>query len=154
MESVKKIRAFYYQDNDGNKLTMFYGRLVEPTGAGIAGIVGTDNAQRWCFIGKKIPMPVRCYTWFQGLNSYEMNRFVESTGYKLVMTVNLITGTVWHCPTVNEHIPDMDAIKYHIEKLYNGNNKHRLIRLYKTISGCNVSEAEKVVTDIIKNIGN
>lgn len=151
MENVKKIRAFYYQDNDGNKLTMFYGRLVDCTGVGI---VGTDNAQRWCFIGNKIPMPVRSGTWFQGFGFNKMNDFVESTGYKLVTTVNLIYGTVWYCPIVNKPIPDMDSIKYQIEKLYNGGNKLRLICLYQTIAGCSVSEANEVVTDIINNIDN
>lgn len=150
MENVKKIRAFYYQDNDGNKLTMFYGRLFD---SDLNCISSANNAQRWCFTGNKIPMPVRSGTWFQGFGYNKMNCFVESTGYHLVMTVNLIHGTVWHCPIIEKDrsTVDMDLIKHQIRKLYNGGNQIRLARLYQTIAGCSVSEAHEVVIDIINN---
>lgn len=147
MENIKKIRAFYYKDNQGNKLTMFYGRLFD---SAFNCISGTNNAQRWCFTGNKIPMPVRSGTWFQGFGYNEMNRFVESTGYHLVMTVNLIHGTVWKCPEL-EFTPDIDTIKHRIKRLYTGSNKLSLIRLYKEATGCNLSEANDVVTELLCN---
>ena len=140
---IQKIKAYYFKDRNGIKLTLCYGREVSDlTGE----IDNSPTDQRWVMYGKRIPMPVRSGTWFQGLSSVAMVNFLEANGYTLEASVNLSTG-IMHKYVYDEI--DMYDVEHHIRNAYRGDNKVALVMLYRDITGMSIHNANNAVNAII-----
>lgn len=143
---IKKIKAYYLKDSNGNELTLCYGREVnENTGE----VFTAANAQRWVMYGKRIPMPVRSGTWFQGLGDCEMVAWLNDAGYTLDAYVNLSTGIMHKCAENKISIFD---VEHHIRCAYRGDNKTALVALYKDITGMSIHDSRVAVEAIIDSI--
>lgn len=144
---IQKIKAYYFKDKNGTKLTLYYGREVSD----LTGKIDHSPAgQRWVMYGKRIPMPVRSGTWFQGLSSVAMVEFLEANGYTLEAYVNLGTGIMHKCN--NNKAIDMNDVERHIRQAYSGNNKLSLVLLYRDITGMSVHDANNSVNAIIDKV--
>lgn len=89
MENVKALVSYNLRHFESNKeLMMQYGRTLTAAG----NIDFNDSAQRWRFIGKQIPMPIRCDTWFQGLSATEMLDWLYRKGWILESRVDIGSG--------------------------------------------------------------
>ena len=75
--NVKAIRQYYFENSNGDKLSMFY-----------------SDDKRWSLKGNKIPFPIYAGTWFYGLSPDKMLKSIKTTGYILKAEINLITGKV------------------------------------------------------------
>ena len=77
MDSIKVIRIFNLVDVNGDKLQLrlgFIDKAVNRTGK-------NDTGLRWSFVGRKIPMPIRAYTWFNGFPEETMLSWLKANGW-------------------------------------------------------------------------
>lgn len=156
MEIVKPIICYNLRDPKGNKLELRYGRLLNDDGSILQGTI----AQRWSFVGKRIPMPVRSHTWFQGLSSTEMLEWLRREGWCLESRVVIGTGsaTIYKLPDkANEETTSLGGYREAYEKRFkdaikfiavNGTDVWA-VRVYQYAHDCDVLEARKAVREII-----
>lgn len=156
MEIVKPITCYNLRDPKGNKLELRYGMLLDEKG----NIQHTRSAQRWSFIGKRIPMPVRSGMWFQGLSATEMLDWLRRDGWCLESRVVIGTGsaTIYTLPDkANEETTSFGGYREAYEKRFkdaikliaeNGTDVWA-VRVYQYAHDCDVLEARKAVREIL-----
>lgn len=149
MEKIKALTTFVFADvMTGTHLTMQAGRVCNLNGTCITG----NAAQRWRFFGRRIPMPVRSGTWFQGLNPTEMIDWLGSYGYVLKARVDIESG-IGHtynqdgAPKGNGFTDSQ--IKRFVKSIYEASGLVQSIVFYKTAKGCLLTEARDAVNAIL-----
>lgn len=89
MEKVKALVSYNLRHSvSGTTLMMQYGRVSDDYG----NVINSTAAQRWRFIGRQIPIPVRCGTWFQGISATEMLDWLYREGWILESRVDIGSG--------------------------------------------------------------
>lgn len=156
MEIVTPITCYNLRDPKGNKLELQYGRVTDDN----KNFRMTATAQRWRFFGKRIPMPVRSGTWFQGLSVTEMLEWLRREGWCLESKVAIGTGfaTVYKLPDTPDDNGNKKATGYRyiyennfkdaIRLLCNKGYTNAAIRAYQYAHDCCTSEAHKAVMEI------
>ena len=138
MEHVRPLVSFNLRNANRDKLTLQYGRVLCANGNASSLV----EDQRWRFYGKKIPMPVRSGTWFQGLSTTEMLDWLKKEGWYPETHVNIGTGTAFvYDGKGNDGLAD--AIRYLCT-----NNRVQAIRVYKYIANCSIRDAVDAVNKI------
>lgn len=87
--NVKLVKAYGFTNEANESLTLQLGRLMDENG----NTMPCQEAQRWRFIGRNIPMPVRSGTWFEGMSFGTMRNWLENRGWQLQSSVSFITGS-------------------------------------------------------------
>ena len=99
-EKVTALVCFNLVNANGVKLRLYLGR-----DEGYADCYGNpDKGFRWSFVGSKIPMPVRAYTWFNGFPENTMLDWLKGNGWALRSRVEMGTGkaTIYELPKADE----------------------------------------------------
>lgn len=104
MEKIHPIRTYNFVDANGIELFMRLGVVVDENGVRVRN--NPDTGFRWCFEGKRIPMPVR--TWFNGYPEDTMLLWLKEKGWALRCVVDMKTGkaTVYDLPEAPEEHDD------------------------------------------------
>lgn len=100
-ENIDICYVYNLVDSNGTKLQLRLGRIK---GYANANLVCNDRGFRWSFVGSKIPMPVRAYTWFNGFPENIMLDWLKENGWALRSRVEMSTGkaTVYELPSADE----------------------------------------------------
>ena len=99
-EKINVKRVYNLVDANGNGLQLRLG-LIQGCKDGLP--VPDLYGWRWSFEGKKIPMPVRSCTWFNGFPEPIMLDWLKENGWALRSCVNMSTGraVVYELPFVD-----------------------------------------------------
>lgn len=102
MENIIKLKSYNLVNADGWRLQLYLGMDVDVNRTYTKGKL--DKGFRWSFVGTKIPMPVRAYTWFNGFPESVMLDWLKENGWALRTVVELPDGnaTVYELPFVDE----------------------------------------------------
>lgn len=97
-ENIDILRTYNLVNSNGNKLRLYLGRIQGSDD------YFSDRGFRWCFVGNKIPMPVRSGTWFNGFPENIMLDWLKGNGWALHTSVAMDTGvaTVYELPFYDE----------------------------------------------------
>ena len=165
-ENIDICYVYNLVDENGTKLQLRLGRLKGYSDELLA--YHCDQGFRWSFVGSKIPMPVRAYTWFNGFPENIMLDWLKGNGWALRSRVEMGTGkaTVYELPFVDkpskgnekpteeykltdEAIRRGEAVlKEAIRLLCNNGSALSAIALYRLAHPCTLVEAKHVVDDI------
>lgn len=157
-EKITTLVCFNLVNADGVKLRLYLGR-----DEGYADCYGNpDKGFRWSFVGSKIPMPVRAYTWFNGFPENIMLDWLKGNGWALRSRVKMSTGkaTVYELPFYdepskgNENPINMSdeynrkAFEDAINRYMHDHNILMAVRLYRYAHGGSLLDAHKKVMEI------
>lgn len=152
MEKVKTFRVYNLLNENGDKLRLCLGYVTNTT----AMYEEANQILRWCFNGKKIPMPVRSGCWFNGFPENIMLDWLKGNGWHLRTRVDLDSGhaVVFDLPDSkgNEEYIDSFVDKAIIcaMKLMWTSGKHiKAIHLYRHLYGGTLDEAAIAVKGIV-----
>ena len=148
-------------DNKGNKLLLRLGRHYKTECIPYHG----DQGFRWSFVGKKIPMPVRSETWFNGFPEEIMVNWLMDNGWVVQSKVEMGSGKVYiyNMPKGdgsskgNETYELTDqaislgerALRETIKILADNGNKLKAVALYRYVHPSSLVDAKHAV-DIIQ----
>ena len=143
-------------DINGNKLQLRLGRL-KGYGDELRSY-HCDQGFRWSFVGPKIPIPVRAYTWFNGFPENIMLDWLKGNGWALRSRVEMSTGkaTVYELPKAEEPSKGNEvyklpmhaissgerALRDAVQWMCNNGNKLGAICLYRYCHPCSLSDAK------------
>lgn len=93
---IKLIKTILFRDSNGNDLRLTLGQIedMEAYGRFMGFRNADDKGFRWSFVGRRIPMPIRSYEWFNGFPEDTMVPWVKAQGYNVVATTNHVTGSI------------------------------------------------------------
>lgn len=129
-ENIDICYVFNLLDSNGTKLQLRLGRIKYSED------YLPDKGFRWSFVGPKIPMPVRAYTWFNGFPENIMLDWLKGNGWALRSRVEMSTGkaTVYELPTSNgNNIPELGKVAS-AKEMYDGTISAALENAMKAIS--------------------
>ena len=159
-ENIDILRVYNLVDSNGTKLQLRLGRYK------YSDDYLPDKGFRWSFVGSKIPMPVRAYTWFNGFPENIMLDWLKGNGWVLRSRVEMGTGkaTVYELPFHGEpskgnekstvQLTDVavrqgeSALSEAIRLLCNQGSVLSAIALYRYIYHCTLVEAKNAVDAI------
>ena len=151
MEKIKVIRAYNFINEDGDKLQLQLGRYTNTECIPYHG----DMGFRWAFNGKKIPMPVRASTWFNGFPENIMLDWLKGNGWALRSCVDMNTSraTVCELPFIDNTRKGNTNIGervFHsvIRELVASGRRLSASHLYRYANGGTLSDAEEAVREI------
>lgn len=154
MENITTIKVYNLLDANGNKLRLRLGR------SDYFNLHIGDKGYRWSFVGTRIPMPVRAYTWFNGFPEPVMLEWLKGNGWCLRSIAYVLTGEVdvFDLPNGNEDLNieitpercEHDEKKFCevIRELVNDGRKATATCLYRYANGGSLSDAFHAVTEI------
>ncbi len=162
-ENVDILRTYNLVNSNGNKLRLYLGRIEESDD------YFGDKGFRWCFVGNRIPMPVRSGTWFNGFPEHIMLDWLKGNGWALHTSVSTNTGivTVYELPFYDEpskgneksidayqmsdHAAELnkEAFEEAIRIMYSDRGKVAAIRLYRYAHPCLLCDANRAVDAIL-----
>lgn len=156
MTDVNVLKIYNFVDSDNNQLQLRFGVLVDRDD-----LPPKDMGWRWSFVGTKIPMPVRCGTWFSGFPADIMLDWLKSQGWTACACVNLITGKVIVyesqvksklCDVLSKLKPldilEERALATALTLLVKNGNVTRACMLYRYIYGGSINDANKAIRTI------
>lgn len=160
-ENIDICYVYNLVDSNGTKLQLRLGRFK---GFANANIVCDDRGFRWSFVGSKIPMPVRSYTWFNGFPEQTMLDWLKGNGWALRSSVEMSTGkaTVYELPKAEEHSKGNEtyelpihainagerALKYAVRMMCDNGNKLDAVSLYRYVHPTRLLAAKDAVDAI------
>ena len=166
MRDVKVFKVFNLVDNNGNKLQLRLGCLKSR--AGEVCISNADHGYRWSFIGKKIPMPVRSGTWFNGFPEDTMLDWLRESGWALHTCVWMGDGSAiaYELPDSPESSKGNDAAVANaglheffkstfddvIKDLVKEQKRITAVRVYRYAHGGSLQDATNAVREICGSI--
>lgn len=162
-ENIDVYYVYNLVDSNGTKLQLRLGRLKYSED------YLPDKGFRWSFVGFKIPMPVRAYTWFNGFPENIMLDWLKANGWALRSRVEMGTGkaTIYELPKADESskgnekptavykMPDHatrqseEAFRTAIRMMYNDRSKVHAINLYRYAHPCHLCDANIAVDAIL-----
>lgn len=148
-------------DSKGNKLLLRLGRHYNTECIPYHG----DQGFRWSFVGKKIPMPVRSETWFNGFPEEIMVNWLMDNGWVVQSKVEMGSGKVYIYNMPNEDEPSKGnessyeltelmisqgerALQFAIKTLADNGDKIKAVMLYRYIHPCPLIDAKHAVDAI------
>ena len=160
-DKITTLVCFNLVNADGVKLRMYLGR-----DKGYTDCYGDlDKGFRWSFVGSKIPMPVRAYTWFNGFPENIMLDWLKGNGWALRSRVDMGTGkaTIYELPKAEEPskgndtyvLPDYvirageRAFREAIKTLYNHGSRIDATNLYRYVHHTCLFDANDAVKAIV-----
>ena len=157
-EKITTLVCFKLVNADGGKLRLYLGR-----DEGYADCYGNpDKGFRWSFVGSKIPMPVRAYTWFNGFPENIMLDWLKGNGWALRSRVEMSTGkaTVYELPFVDEpskgnetpYVAYKDTFDDVLRELVRNGRRITAVRLYRYAHGGTLQESTNATREICKGI--
>ena len=149
MRNVNVILTYNLVDCNGNKLTLCFGELKSRYD--YVCISNADKGYRWRFTGKKIPMPVRSGTWFNGFPADVMLDWLKGNGWYVHTRVNMTTGNahVYELPKGNDRREeDEKAFREVIRQLHDDGKSVTATRLYCDANGGDMRDAYYAVREI------
>lgn len=117
-EKITALVCFNLVNTDGVKLRLYLGR-----DEGYADCYGNpDKGFRWSFVGTRIPMPVRAYTWFNGFPENTMLDWLKGNGWALRSRVEMSTGkaTIYELPCAEEPSKGNETYELPIYAIHSG----------------------------------
>lgn len=162
-ENIHILRVYNLVNSNGNKLRLYLGRII-----GSDDYFG-DKGFRWCFVGNRIPMPVRSDTWFNGFPEHIMLDWLKGNGWALHASVTLSTGVVTVCelPSYDEpnkgneedirilperHSHEEYVFREIIRDLVSNGKRMRAVSLYRYANGGEIRDARNAVMEICNEI--
>ena len=161
-ENIDICYVYNLLDSNGNKLQLRLGRI---NGYANANLVCNDRGFRWSFVGSKIPMPVRAYTWFNGFPENIMLDWLKGNGWALRSRVEMSTGkaTIYELPKAEESSKGNNeyelpihaihsgerALKDAVRLLYNNGSRVEAISLYRYVHPTCLLAAHDAVKAIV-----
>lgn len=166
MRNVKVAKVYNLVDSNGNKLQLELGLLKNRDGE--ICISNADAGWRWRFIGKKIPMPVRSRTWFNGFPEAIMFDWLKGNGWYPHTCVDMASGyaKVYELPNAEEpskgnedankayvipiHVKVAGEIAFRdaIRDICNDGRKMTAICMYRYVHPCSLEDANLAVNAI------
>lgn len=158
-ETIDVLYTYNLVDANGNKLQLNLGHIKGSED--FPGCVHVDKGYRWRFIGRKIPMPVRNRTWFNGFPVETMMDWLKANGWYLRSRVTVPSGEVniFELPDMSQ-LPTKDDIPAYISvkgkqvledcirHLCANGMKLDAICLYRYVNPCTLSEGKYAVDKI------
>lgn len=117
-EKITTLVCFNLVNADGVKLRLYLGR-----DEGYADCYGNpDKGFRWSFVGTRIPMPVRAYTWFNGFPENIMLEWLKGNGWALHSRVEMGTGkaTIYELPKEEKPSKGNETYELPIHAIHSG----------------------------------
>lgn len=150
MEKVKALSAYTLHNDKGEKLMMYYGRVLEANGTICS---GKTKDQRYCFVGRNIPMPVRSNTWFEGFSEDTMLLWLHEHGWYAQARVRLSDGVIHLYHSTNIEKDKFDTAKFNeiINELWNNSRRVTACHLYRYAHGGTLDEASRAIRVIVDN---
>ena len=160
-ENIDILRTYNLVNSKGNKLRLYLGRIE-----GSDDYFG-DKGFRWCFVGSRIPMPVRSGTWFNGFPEHIMLDWLKGNGWALHVSVTMSTCVATVCdlpddePSKGNENPYTGLIRYTaderafcevIRDLVKSGKRIQADRLYRYANGCDLKDAVRAVREICGEI--
>lgn len=162
-ENIDICYVYNLVDSKGTKLQLRLGRIKGYGDELLA--YHCDQGFRWSFVGSKIPMPVRAYTWFNGFPENTMLDWLKGNGWALHSRVEMSTGkaTVYELPKAeepskgnNEYELPLHAIhsgeralKDAVRLMYGNGDKISAISLYRYVHPSCMLAAHDAVKAIV-----
>lgn len=111
MKNIEVIKVYNLVNANGDKLLLRYGKLMARTNELFTS--SADMGLRWSFAGKKIPMPVRSRTWFNGFPKEIMIQWLNEQGWFVATEVLMTTGEAkaYELPEPEEEYLTTDLVK-------------------------------------------
>ena len=152
MEKIVVHKVYNLVNPNGDKLQLKLGWIKDCTLYG----------WRWSFEGKKIPMPVRSCTWFNGFPEPVMLEWLKANGWAVRTIVHPCDGSAEvfdlpQAPNATENRHGLDEHTFEICKngfneamRYLVTNGKRLaaVRVYRYANGGSLGEAVHAINDI------
>lgn len=152
MTDVNVLKIYNFVDSDNNQLQLRFGVLVDRDD-----LPSKDMGWRWSFVGTKIPMPVRCGTWFNGFPADTMLDWLKSNGWTVLTCVNLNSGRVVVYDTVKDEVSlnvlEERALNEALQLLVGIGHSSRACLLYRCIFGGSMVDATNAVKAICRKDG-
>jgi hypothetical protein len=149
MTDINIVKIYNLVDNENNQLQLRLGELMDRDG-----LLPKDMGWRWSFVGTKIPMPVRCGTWFNGFPVNVMIDWLKSNGWTMHTCVNLFNGKVSVYDTTEEdktlNVIEERALMNALTLLVKDGHATRASILYRCVYGGSMTEANDVVRAIYR----
>lgn len=156
-EKITTLVCFNLVNADGVKLRLYLGR-----DEGYADCYGNpDKGFRWSFVGSKIPMPVRAYTWFNGFPENIMLDWLKGNGWVLCSRVEMITGkaTIYELPKSDEaskgnetlstnRIAYKDIFDDVLRELVRNGKRITAVRVYRYAHGGTLQDCTNAVKEV------
>lgn len=114
MKNIEITKVYNLVNANGDKLQLRYGKLMARGNEFRALLTSSeDMGLRWSFVGKKIPMPVRSRTWFNGFPKEIMIQWLNEQGWFVATEVLMTTGEAktYELPEPNEEYLATDLVK-------------------------------------------
>lgn len=111
MKNIEIIKVYNLVNANGDKLQLRYGKLMARANELFTS--SEDMGLRWSFAGKKIPMPVRSRTWFNGFPKEIMIQWLNEQGWFVATEVLMTTGEAkaYELPEPEEEYLITDLVK-------------------------------------------
>lgn len=160
-EPIDTIVVYNLLDSNGTKLQLRLGRL-KGYGDELRSY-HCDQGFRWSFVGPKIPMPIRAYTWFNGFPEKTMLDWLKGNGWALRSRVEMGTGkaTVYELPEPNKgnEIPSVNCDMTYksifddvIRELVRNGKRITAVRVYRYAHGGSLQDCTNAVKEICSGI--
>ena len=162
-ENIDIHYVFNLMDSNGTKLQLRLGRLKGYRDELLA--YHCDQGFRWSFVGSKIPMPVRAYTWFNGFPENIMLDWLKGNGWALRSRVEMGTGkaTVYELPFVDSkgnetHGTDALSTYYKedfhqtLRDLVRNGKRITAVRVYRYAHGGSLKDATEATREICAGV--
>lgn len=119
-ENIDICYVYNLVDENGTKLQLRLGRIKGYGDELLA--YHCDQGFRWSFVGPKIPMPVRAYTWFNGFPEHTMLDWLKGNGWALRSRVEMGTGkaTIYELPKEEEPSKGNETYELPIHAIHSG----------------------------------
>lgn len=160
MNKVRRVAVYNLVDSNRNHLRLELGVIDDPDDRIVSSRGSSrDMGYRWCFVGTKIPMPVRSMCWFNGFPESTMLDWLKGNGWFVRSKVYVPCGytTIYELPKGDED-PEEIFVRQPIDKksfddaicfLYNNGKRITAIRAYRYAYGGDLDSAAKAVREIV-----
>ena len=158
-ENIDILRVYNLVDSNGTKLQLRLGRYK------CSEDYLTDKGFRWSFVGSKIPMPVRSYTWFNGFPENTMLDWLKGNGWALRSRVEMSTGkvTVYELPKAEEPSKGNETLSVNrmaykdvfddvLRELVRNGKRITAVRVYRYAHGGTLQDCTNAVKEVCGSV--
>ena len=162
-ENIDICYVYNLVDSNGTKLQLRLGRLKGYSDELLA--YHCDQGFRWSFVGSKIPMPVRAYTWFNGFPENIMLDWLKGNGWALRSRVEMSTGkaTVYEFPKVEEPSKGNETLSVNrmaykdvfddvLRELVRNGKRITAVRVYRYAHGGTLQDCTNAVKEVCGSV--
>lgn len=157
MKDIEIVRVYNLVNANGDKLQLRLGILQRTNERRV--VIPEPNGWRWSFAGKKIPMPVRSRTWFNGFPKEIMIQWLNEQGWFVATEVLMTTGEakVYELPEPEEEYLTTDLVKDEeeffdlVREMFRNGKRIEAMHLCRYVHEVGTKEACSILHNICNN---